>query len=41
MGSPFGTNFGTSWSLLEDEEEELSSNGSLLMEGEDRGDGEG
>ena len=38
---PFGASFGTSWSPSEDEDEELSLEGSISMDGEDRGDDEG
>ena len=41
VGSPSSMSFGTSWSPPKDEEEDLSSEGSISMEGEDGGDGEG
>ena len=39
--NPSRASLGTTWSPLEDEEEELDSKVSILMDGEGGGDGEG
>ena len=39
--SPVGASSGTTWSPLEDEEEELSSEGPVSLDREDGCDGEG